>query len=90
MTDYRQYHQRSDSPYQKLDIKKRDLNSLSSTKSCEWEFTNISISNRIKKRSKTRQYVKFNNLLKHQNYYFPTFVISETLNTKEHESKSCI
>ena len=45
MTDYRQYHQRSDSPYQKLDIKKRDLNSLSSTKSCEWEFTNISISN---------------------------------------------
>ena len=23
-------------------------------------------------------------------YYFPTFVTSETLNTKEHESKSCI
>ena len=38
----------------------------------------------------TQQYVKFNYLQKHPNYYFPTFVTSETLNTKEHESKSCI
>lgn len=44
----------------------------------------------LKKTNTIRQYVKFNKLLKQANYYFPTFVTSETLNTKEHESKSCI